>query len=173
MPPPPAPPFLSVLRPYLTPRRLLLFLLWLVLLFLTTRVFPEPAAVQLFLTLSAALLVATNFSPRARRADELSAYSVFNPGGMPLLGALRAEQFDAEVRHRPTEWGLDDGQAARAEGPGDEGRRRGFQGVGHVLGKEDGGEDGEMQAALEATRREVFLEARRSRFAAAASRRRG
>lgn len=62
----------------------------------------DPAAVQLLLALTAAVLIATNMGTRSRAAGELSAYSVFNPNHMPLLGQLRAEQFDQEIRHRPT-----------------------------------------------------------------------
>jgi Uncharacterized conserved domain (SAYSvFN) len=68
----------------------------------------DPAAVQLLLAVTAAAVVAGSFYLRPSGADgggtgrRLSAYSVFNPGIESMLGSLRAEQFDQEVRHRPT-----------------------------------------------------------------------
>uniref|UniRef100_A0A7S0ZK60 SAYSvFN domain-containing protein n=1 Tax=Timspurckia oligopyrenoides TaxID=708627 RepID=A0A7S0ZK60_9RHOD len=38
---------------------------------------------------------------KARNPDELSAYSVFNPNCQSLLGDLKAEQLDSEIRHDP------------------------------------------------------------------------
>ncbi|KAM9798454.1 SAYSvFN domain-containing protein 1 [Neosynchiropus ocellatus] len=40
-------------------------------------------------------------SPAPREPGELSAYSVFNPGCQPLLGALTAEQLEGEMGYRP------------------------------------------------------------------------
>lgn len=206
--PPTAPPrAASLLRESLqkksTQRRLLCLFLWAVCLVAVAHRFEEPAAVQLFVTASAFALLLTNFAARPRGRDELSAYAAFNPGGMALLGTLRAEQLDAEVRHRPPEWGLDDGRGAQGAGGGGAGRaaagergerggwggreesgRDAFAGRGRVLGgagggaaawaeKEKGAEEEKSRRALEETRREIFLEARRGRLAAAAARRRG
>jgi Uncharacterized conserved domain (SAYSvFN) len=73
---------------------------WLALLRAAART--DPAAVQLLLASTAAAAIWFTLGNRPRHPGQLSAYSVFNPGCAPLLGQLRAEQFDQEVRHRPT-----------------------------------------------------------------------
>jgi hypothetical protein len=79
---------------------LIAFGAWLVLLRLAARI--DPAAVQLLLAVTAAAAIYLTLGNSPRRPGQLSAYSVFNPNCAPLLGQLRAEQFDQEVRHRPT-----------------------------------------------------------------------
>lgn len=64
--------------------------------YLSTRI--DPGAVQLYVTLTIFILIARNLG---QRQGGLSAYSVFNHGCMPLLGQLRPEQFENEIRHRP------------------------------------------------------------------------
>ncbi|XP_033916696.1 SAYSvFN domain-containing protein 1 [Melopsittacus undulatus] len=39
--------------------------------------------------------------PDERRQDELSAYSVFNPGCVPIRGTLTVEQLERELYYRP------------------------------------------------------------------------
>jgi hypothetical protein len=73
---------------------------WLALLRAAARI--DPAAVQLLLAVTAAAVIYMTLGNSPRRPGQLSAYSVFNPNCAPLLGQLRAEQFDQEVRHRPT-----------------------------------------------------------------------
>lgn len=58
----------------------------------------DPAAVQLFISVTIFVLIVRNLG---QRRDGLSAYSVFNKGFMPLLGQLRPDQFENEIRHRP------------------------------------------------------------------------
>jgi len=62
------------------------------------------AAVQLYLALSVLVAIVTHlmwgkYTPREE--GQLSAYSVFNPNAQSLLGDLRADQLDAELRHDP------------------------------------------------------------------------
>jgi hypothetical protein len=73
---------------------------WFALLRAAARI--DPAAVQLLLAVTAATVIYMTLGNSPRRPGQLSAYSVFNPNCAPLLGQLRAEQFDQEVRHRPT-----------------------------------------------------------------------
>lgn len=158
----------AYIRTFFTPIRFALLLLWFTGLSLTATYIPEPAAVQLYLAVSVAVAVCLNFAGRARAPGELSAYSVFNPGGTRLLGEITAAQFDNEMRRRPVEWGLDEGEG---EGGG------GFWGEGRVTGRESAGDGGgaggdaggEESAELERVRREIFKEARRGRLAAAAA----
>lgn len=39
--------------------------------------------------------------PAERRQEELSAYSVFNPGCVPIRGTLTVEQLERELYYRP------------------------------------------------------------------------
>ncbi|CAL8317200.1 unnamed protein product [Merluccius merluccius] len=77
---------------------LLKLLLWLVLLGLFAELdFGLPFfLVSLFYWMYVGLR-----SPAARQPGELSAYSVFNPGCRPLLGAITAEQLEGEMGYRP------------------------------------------------------------------------
>lgn len=76
---------------------LLAFFVWLVAAAAAAKF--EPAAFQLFVALTIFVIIARNLG---ERRHGLSAYSVFNPGCQSLLGQINAEQFDAEIRHRPT-----------------------------------------------------------------------
>lgn len=157
---------------FFTRTRLALLALWLAVLILIGSRVPEPAAVQLYLALSVAAAVCCGFAERGRAAGELSAYSVFNPGGARLLGEITAAQFDNEVRRRPVEYGLEDGDALGIEGDGgwgsdDDGRGRGW-GAGRRVG-DAAAPAREENPELESVRREIFQQARRGRMAAAAA----
>lgn len=160
-------------RSFLTRTRLAVLALWLALLVLIGSRVPEPAAVQLYLALSVAVAVCCGFAERGRAAGELSAYSVFNPGGARLLGEITAAQFDNEVRRRPVEYGLDDDGGAGSGGDGGWGSdggppARGW-GSGRRVGEGGAPSATEENPELESVRREIFQEARRSRMAAAAA----
>lgn len=73
-----------------------LLIVWIAGAYLCGRV--DPTAVQLYITITIFVLIARNLG---NRRDGLSAYSVFNRGCMPLLGQLRPDQFENEIRHRP------------------------------------------------------------------------
>jgi Uncharacterized conserved domain (SAYSvFN) len=68
----------------------------------------DDAAVQLLLSATAAAAIAWSYywwpssGGRVTGEAQMSGYSVFNEGIQSMLGSLRAEQFDQEVRHRPT-----------------------------------------------------------------------
>jgi hypothetical protein len=53
-----------------------------------------------FAIISAIALIWTKGLGDTRKAGDMSAWSVFNEGFEGLLGTLRAEQFDNEIRHR-------------------------------------------------------------------------
>lgn len=76
--------------------------IWLSVLLGISHVFPEPAAIQLFVVISIGTVLMRNFSSRR---SEPSAYPAFNRGGAALLGELRADQIDNEIRQRSVDWG--------------------------------------------------------------------
>lgn len=71
--------------------------IWLCVAVIASRI--DPAALQLFVVLTLFIAIARNLG---ERRDGLSAYSVFNKDCKPILGQMSAEQFDNEMRHRPT-----------------------------------------------------------------------
>lgn len=59
----------------------------------------DPAALQLYVVVTAFALILTNLGERHAGR---SAYSVFNKNCEPLMGQIQAQQFENEVRHRQT-----------------------------------------------------------------------
>lgn len=76
-------------------RFLLDFFIWIA--FFRFAVYIEFGAV--FLLLSGFYLIWKNTRTGPKRADEMSAYSVFNPNCERIEGTLDAEQFEKEIRY--------------------------------------------------------------------------
>ncbi|CAF0964269.1 unnamed protein product [Adineta ricciae] len=74
---------------------LLKFFVWLTLFVIFIRL--EFGAIYFILSLL--YLIWTNLSSHRRRADQLSAYSVFNPNFEKLQGTFSAEDYDRQLRH--------------------------------------------------------------------------
>ncbi|KAM9563824.1 SAYSvFN domain-containing protein 1 [Guaruba guarouba] len=77
---------------------LLKVLLWAVLLALFVEL--ELGLPYFVLSLLYWMYVGTR-GPAERRQEELSAYSVFNPGCVPIRGTLTVEQLERELYYRP------------------------------------------------------------------------
>ncbi|EEY65125.1 uncharacterized protein PITG_16319 [Phytophthora infestans T30-4] len=88
-----------------------------------------------------------------RRADGISAYSVFNRGAQRMLGSLSAEQFENEIRHR---------QPGYEDVPNPRRRYQAAQDPDQLDEVYDEG-DPEMMEALKLSLQEKKREARRAR----------
>lgn len=73
----------------------------------------DAVAAQLYVTITLFVLLVSNLG---KRLDGPSAYSVFNEGCQALLGTMRAEQFDNEIRRRPID--IDQPEQVTAGGSG-------------------------------------------------------
>lgn len=51
-----------------------------------------------FFSISALIFICTNLRNRKRRRNELSAYSVFNPGCKPIQGTISAQQLEDQLK---------------------------------------------------------------------------
>ncbi|KAG3115552.1 hypothetical protein PI124_g1999 [Phytophthora idaei] len=85
-----------------------------------------------------------------RRADGMSAYSVFNRGARRMLGSLSAEQFENEIRHR---------QPGHEDAPNPHGAAQALDHHDEVYDEDDPA----LMAALKISLQEKKREARRAR----------